>query len=130
MATTGTVRDSVGWVGQQTADVICPMLYLSSITRDDDQFTQLVSDFVARAGQEHVVAGIAATYDDFAPIGRRIDIARAAGCGGQAIFAYGHVNAKKYWDEFRNGPYATPAALLTPASSRERTEQILDAARE
>ena len=119
----GFCQDPVGWIGQQTADMISPMLYLSSITQDDAQFAALVQDFVERANGEHVVPGITATYDTFAPIGRRIDIARQAGAG-QSIFAYGHVNQKRFWD-FRNGPYATPAAVLIPQSSRERTSAML-----
>ena len=124
----GFCQDSVGWIGQQTADLISPMLYLSSITTDDDQFAALVNDFVARAGGDHVAAGITATYDTFDPIARRIDITRQAGCSGQAIFAYGHVNQKRFWEEFRRGPYATPAAVLIPESSRERTSAMLRAA--
>ena len=124
----GFCQDSVGWIGQQTADMISPMLYLSSITQDDAQFAALVQDFVERANGEHVVPGITATYDTFAPIGRRIDIARQAGAAGQSIFAYGHVNQKRFWEDFRNGPYATPAAVLIPQSSRERTSAMLQAA--
>lgn len=121
----GFCQDSVGWIGQQTADLISPMLYLSSITTDDAQFAALVNDFVQRAGGDHVAAGITATYDTFDPIGRRIDIARQAGCAGQAIFAYGHVNQKRFWEEFRRGPYATPATVLIPESSRARTAAML-----
>ncbi len=116
----GFCQDSVGWVQEEIADLICPMFYLASITTDDAQYQALVEDFVARAGGEHVVAGIIANYDDFDVIARRIDIARAAGAAGQAIFSHGHVNQRNYWDRFKQGPYATPAQTLPPAVSRRR----------
>ncbi len=123
----GFCQDSVGWVDKQIADLICPMLYLGSITTDDDKYQALVEDFVARAGGDHVAAGITATYDDFAVIGRRIDLARAVGAAGQAIFSYGHVNQRGYWDDLVNGPYATPARTLPPADRRQQVGELLKA---
>lgn len=107
----GYCQDSVGWVQAGSAAMIFPMLYLSSITTDDAQYEALLRDFVARASGTHVAAGITATYEDFAPLARRIDLARQAGAAGQAIFSYGHVNQHRYWDALRDGPYATPAIV-------------------
>ncbi len=121
----GFCQDSVGWVHEQIAELICPMLYLASITDEDAQYQALLEDFVARAGGEHVVAGITATYDDFAVIGRRIDLARTAGAAGQAIFSYGHVNQRGYWEQFRQGPYASPARPLLPVAHRRRIGELL-----
>ncbi|HSN78352.1 MAG TPA: family 10 glycosylhydrolase, partial [Anaerolineae bacterium] len=121
----GFCQDSVGWVHEQIVELICPMLYLASITTDDAQYRALVEDFVARAGGEHVVAGIAAAYDDFAVIARRIDLARAAGAAGQSLFSYGHVNQRGYWDQFQQGPYATPARPLLPQTFRQRVSELL-----
>jgi uncharacterized lipoprotein YddW (UPF0748 family) len=121
----GFCQDSVGWVHDQISELICPMFYLASITTDDAKYQALLEDFVARAGGEHVLAGIIANYDDFAVIARRIDMARAAGAGGQSIFACDHVERLKYWDEFKNGPYATPARTLLPAASRQRVGELL-----
>lgn len=110
----GFCQDSVGWVRAGVAQLICPMLYVGSITGDDAHYQVLVEDFVARAGGEHVVAGISAAYDDFAALGRRIDLARAAGAAGQAIFSYGQLNQRGYWNALKQGPYATPAQALLP----------------
>lgn len=121
----GYCQDSVGWIHEQIAEFICPMLYLASITSDDAKYQALVEDFVERAGGEHVLAGITATYDDFAVIARRIDIARAAGAAGQALFSYGHVNQRGYWEALRSGPYATPAQTLAPPASRRRVGEHL-----
>mgnify|MGYP001176906464 FL=1 len=121
----GFCQDSVGWVEQQSVDLICPMLYLASITADDAQFQALVEDFTARAGGDHVAAGITADYDDFAAIARRIDLARAAGAAGQAILSYGSVNQRGYWEQFKRGPYAEPARALLPAASRRRVGELL-----
>jgi uncharacterized lipoprotein YddW (UPF0748 family) len=115
----GFCQDSVGWLRAGDVSAICPMLYLGSITTDDAQYAALVKDFVSRGQHLPVYAGITTTYDTFTPIGRRIDIARTAGAAGQALFAYGHVNSRGYWDEFRTGPYAQPAlAPPPPAPSR------------
>jgi len=121
----GFCQDSVGWVDQQIVDLICPMLYLADITTDDAKYQALVEDFVARAGGDHVAAGITADYDDFAAIARRIDMARAAGAAGQAILSYGVVNQRGYWDQFKSGPYAEQARTLLPEASRRRVGEYL-----
>ena len=87
------------------------MFYLSSITTDDMKYETVLGDFIARAGGEHVAAGITTSYDDFAVIARRIDQARQAGAAGQALFSYGLINQHGYWDALRDGPYATPAII-------------------
>ncbi|MEA3334781.1 MAG: family 10 glycosylhydrolase [Chloroflexota bacterium] len=115
----GFCQDSIGWLNQWLVDAICPMLYLTSITQDDDQFETLVRDFVARANDNPVFPGITATYSDFDRIAKRIDIVRQAGARGQALFAYEHVDKRKYWDAFRKGPFATPAVVLPPYRTRK-----------
>ncbi len=116
----GFCQDSLGWLRIGAADAIFPMLYLSSITREDGQYDRLVRDFVSQAQGGAVNAGITCTYSSFEPIGRRIDLARKAGATGQALFSYGHINSKGYWDELRAGPYATRAIVLPPPRARER----------
>ena len=56
---------------------------------------------------------------------RSIASTRQAGCAGQAIFAYGHSNQKRFWEKFRRGPYATPPTVLIPESSRARMSAML-----
>jgi uncharacterized lipoprotein YddW (UPF0748 family) len=107
----GFCQDSIGWVDAGSAQLICPMFYLSSITADDARYEALLGDFVTRAGGEHVAAGITTSYDDFATIARRIDQARQAEAAGQALFSYGLINQHGYWDALRSGPYATPAII-------------------
>ena len=107
----GFCQDSIGWVEAGSAQLICPMFYLSSITTDDAKYETVLGDFVARAGGEHVAAGITTSYDDFATIARRIDQARQAGAAGQALFSYGLINQHGYWDALRSGPYATRAII-------------------
>lgn len=107
----GFCQDSIGWVTAGSAQLICPMFYLSSITTDDTKYETLLRDFIARAGGDHVAAGITASYDDFAVIAHRIDQARQAGAAGQALFSYGLINQHGYWDALREGPYATPAVI-------------------
>ena len=107
----GFCQDSIGWVDAGSAQLICPMFYLSSITNDDARYETVLGDFVTRAGGEHVAAGITTSYNDFATIARRIDQARQAGAAGQALFSYGLINQHGYWDALRSGPYATPAII-------------------
>lgn len=123
----GYCQDSIGWLRQDVMDAIMPMLYLGSITQNDEQFAVLVEDFVRRAGTSPIYAGITCTYDDFASIGRRIDLARQAGAAGQALFAYGHIDSHGYWDELRSGPYASQALVLPPPPVRKRLSGQLQA---
>lgn len=117
---TGFCQDSVGWVRSGSADLICPMFYLSSITTDDGQYETLLRDFVARVGPGAVCAGITTTYDSFDAIAQRIDISRQLGVAGQALFAYGHLNSRNYWRALRSGPYADRAAVFPPSAARQR----------
>lgn len=116
----GYCQDSVGWLREQLMDAICPMLYLSSIIKDDDQFVALLKDLVEQAGRSPVYAGISASYSDFAILARRIDLARQVGAAGVALFSYGQLNRRDYWQALRQGPFATPALALPPAPVRER----------
>jgi uncharacterized lipoprotein YddW (UPF0748 family) len=123
----GFCQDSIGWLRSRIADAICPMLYLSSITTDDGQYEILVRDFAARAGAGAVYPGISTAYEDFGVIARRIDIARQAGLAGQALFAFGQINRRNYWEQFRTGPYATRAMVLQPDSIRLHMSERLRA---
>ena len=116
----GFCQDSIGWVDAGSAQLICPMFYLSSITNDDARYEIVLGDFVTRAGGEHVAAGITTSYNDFATIARRIDQARQAGAAGQALFSYGLINQHGYWEALRAGPYSTPAVPLAGGKSRVR----------
>jgi uncharacterized lipoprotein YddW (UPF0748 family) len=106
----GYYQDSVGWLQSGQVDAIYPMLYGSTLLHHLDRFEVLLSDFVARAGERPVHAGISAGYDDFSAMAERIDAARALGAEGQGIFSGRLVDQHGYWDEFRLGPYAQPAS--------------------
>ena len=107
----GYFQDSRGWLKSGTMDFIAPMLYGTAIMNSRDRFNTLVADFMAESYGRHVYAGIHADYVSFSEIEARINMARRAGCQGQAIFAYSVVDGKGYWDEFRAGPYAQPAKV-------------------
>jgi hypothetical protein len=91
------------------------MLYGTAVMNYRQRFELLVKDFAAESYGRHVYAGIHADYASFAEIEARINLARNAGCQGQAIFAYSVVDSRGYWDEFRAGPYSQPATV--PAMS-------------
>jgi uncharacterized lipoprotein YddW (UPF0748 family) len=105
----GFFQDSRGWLRAGKMDILAPMLYGTAVMNSRDRFNTLVGDFMAESYGRHVYAGIHANYATFSEIEARINMARRAGCQGQAIFAYAVVDSKGYWDEFRQGPYAKPA---------------------
>jgi len=115
----GYFQDSLGWLQAGQMDVICPMFYGSALSHYEGRFQDLLTDFVRRAGGEPVLAGISAEYDDLAPIERRIDMARALGAQGQAIFSARLIQQRDFWDEFGAGPYARSATVPQLASSTE-----------
>jgi uncharacterized lipoprotein YddW (UPF0748 family) len=107
----GYSQDSRGWLKIGKMDFIAPMLYGTAVKDSRSRFKTLVADFSSESYGRHVYAGIHADYASFAEIEARINMARNAGCQGQAIFAYSVVEQRGYWDEFRNGPYAQPATV-------------------
>jgi uncharacterized lipoprotein YddW (UPF0748 family) len=107
----GFFQDSRGWLKMGKMDFIAPMLYGTAVKDSRDRFKTLVSDFQSESYGRYVYAGIHADYSSFAEIETRINMARRAGCQGQAIFAYSVVESRGYWDEFRAGPYAQPATV-------------------
>jgi uncharacterized lipoprotein YddW (UPF0748 family) len=111
----GYYQDSRGWLRAGKMDFIAPMLYGTAVMNYRQRFELLVKDFAAESYGRHVYAGIHADYASFAEIEARINLARNAGCQGQAIFAYSVVDSRGYWDEFRAGPYSQPATV--PAMS-------------
>jgi len=102
----GYYQDSLGWLHREQIDVICPMLYGTTITDYEDRFEALLRDFVTQAAGLPLYIGISADYDDFSSIAWRIELARSLGVQGQAIFSSQLIEQRDYWDEFRRGPYA------------------------
>ena len=100
-------------------DSISPMIYPGSYDCDNPGFwTQqrwetLTADFQASSAGRFVIPGIGTGYCTFAEIEARIDMARAIGTAGQALFSYGGLKANGYFDDLANGPYAQPAAVPT-----------------
>lgn len=104
-------QDSQGWAKGGTIDAIMPMIYSSNPqTFRLERWQTLVADFQANRGGRYVFPGIGADQD-FSEIAARIQAARDLGTGGQAIFSYGAMLARGYFDDLANGPYAQPAAV-------------------
>ncbi|MBN1487120.1 MAG: family 10 glycosylhydrolase [Anaerolineae bacterium] len=106
-------QDSKGWLQAGIVDAIAPMLYGNgnSIPDNFSRWCILMEDFVVDSGDRHVYPGIAGYYDNFEAISQRIEAARSAGAPGHAVFSYGALQSRDYWDEFAAGPYASPAIL-------------------
>ncbi|UCC62709.1 MAG: family 10 glycosylhydrolase [Anaerolineae bacterium] len=111
-------QDSLGWSQGGAIDAIAPMLYARSVLTDNAAFEARVSEFVIGAGERQVWPGIIAHSEDLPPeyatfdlVAQRIQIARWNGAAGQAIFRYALIDARDYWDDFRDGPYAAPVPV-------------------
>jgi uncharacterized lipoprotein YddW (UPF0748 family) len=107
----GYYQDSLGWLQAGQIGAICPMLYGSTLLLYEDRFESLLRDFVTQAEGQPIYAGISAGYDDFSPIARRIELARAVGAQGQAIFSSRLIEQRGFWEDFRQGPYAQQALV-------------------
>jgi uncharacterized lipoprotein YddW (UPF0748 family) len=104
-------QDSLGWLNAGAMDAIAPMLYAGAVLDDNAAYEEKVIEFVSGAAGRQVWAGVIGNYDSFQPIADRIQISRWNGAAGQAIFRYALIDAKGYWDDLRNGPYATRVSV-------------------
>lgn len=101
-------QDSLGWLEEGIIDGIAPMLYEWAGFDDLAIWQEVMLQFQnANAGRD-VYPGIGGDFEDFGQIADRIQAARDAGTAGHAIFSYGLVDSRGYWDDFAAGPYANP----------------------
>lgn len=107
-------QDSKGWLAAGIIDANMPMLYSSDIVNDLPAWTARMQGFVANRYGRYVIPGIQADYSNFGDIVARIDAARAAGAPGVAIFSYGALNSRGYFDDLGSGPFAAPAEVPKP----------------
>jgi uncharacterized lipoprotein YddW (UPF0748 family) len=101
-------QDSKAWILGGYIDTLMPMLY-GSFDTSVSAWQGLAAGFQADNAGRFVVPGIAGTFSDFSQISGRIEAARALGTAGHAIFSYGGLADRGYFDDLANGPYATPA---------------------
>lgn len=105
-------QESKAWVQDGYVDALIPMIYSSSSAFDAsvESWRQVAQDWYdARAGR-FVFPGLGTNhYDSFAEIAGRIEASRSLGTQGHALFSYGGLAERGYFDDLRNGPYATPA---------------------
>jgi uncharacterized lipoprotein YddW (UPF0748 family) len=102
-------QDSLGWLEAGVMDGIAPMLYGWQGFAELSTWRVVMQQFQDRNAGRHVYPGIDGGFNSFSEIASRIQVARDAGAAGHAIFSYGAVNSKGYWDDFAAGPYAQPA---------------------
>jgi len=103
-------QDSKAWVGGGYIDSISPMIYGSGFWTQE-RWQTLVADFQADNNGRFIIPGIGANFDSFEEISARINMARAIGTAGHAIFSYGNLLYWGYFDDLAAGPYAQPAAV-------------------
>ena len=107
-------QDSKAWLAGGFIDANMPMLYASDIVNDLAAWTTRMQGFVADSHGRFVIPGISSDYADFGDIVARIDAARAAGAPGVAIFSYGALKARDYFDDLGAGPFAARAEVPKP----------------
>jgi uncharacterized lipoprotein YddW (UPF0748 family) len=111
-------QDSQAWIKGDYIDALMPMIYSSTDGNPDpnkqnfrqERWELLVQNFQDNSGGRFIIAGIGSNhYSSFAGIEDRIAAARQKGTAGHAIFSYGGLKSKGYFDDLANGPYAEPA---------------------
>nr|MBC7244007.1 family 10 glycosylhydrolase [Chloroflexota bacterium] len=116
-------QDSRGWLSEGIVDAEMPMLYGCSAfvggSVGDDNWITVMRDWLSHRASRFVFPGISADMD-WASIEMRINAERreAAAIGavpGHAIFSYGIVNSRGYWNAFASGPYKQRATPPCPA---------------
>jgi uncharacterized lipoprotein YddW (UPF0748 family) len=107
-------QDSKAWLANGSIDSISPMIYPSNpdVCPDDnpywsqERWRTLVADFEADGNGRYIIPGIGGHYCSFDEIAARIQMAREIGTVGHALFSYGLLFEKGYFDELAAGPYA------------------------
>ncbi|MCX7681537.1 MAG: family 10 glycosylhydrolase [Anaerolineae bacterium] len=112
-------QDSKRWLREGWVDAVMPMIYPAAPSPDcpdstvwtPERFRTLVADLLADAGAQYVFPGIHGGYACFDDVISRIEASRESGARGQALFSYGPVNSRGYWDELALQAYPSPAPL-------------------
>jgi uncharacterized lipoprotein YddW (UPF0748 family) len=113
-------QDPKAWLSGGYIDGVSPMIYTGSPNCDSPYFwtrerwTALVADYQADSGGRYVIPGIGVNYctdNDFVEIEARIELARAQGTAGHAIFSYSSLLRNEYFDDLAEGPYSEPASV-------------------
>jgi uncharacterized lipoprotein YddW (UPF0748 family) len=111
-------QDSKAWAQGSYIDALMPMIYpVTQCPNSTDPYWSqpnwqaITADFQATSGGRYVIPGIGGAYCTFDEIEARINAARAVGTAGHAIFSYKGLHDRQFFDDLRNGPYATPAAV-------------------
>ncbi len=105
-------QDGKAWAQGGYIDALIPMIYsgVSDFDATVENWREEAKDWHdARAGR-YVFPGLGTNhYDSFAEIAGRIEASRSLGTQGHAIFSYGGLAERGYFDDLRSGPYAIPA---------------------
>ncbi len=113
-------QDSKSWLAAGTIDGIAPMIYTGSPNCDQPYFWSierwqiLVQDYVEDSQDRMIIPGIGTRYctsNDFDEIRMRIEMGRALGTAGHALYSYRSLLASEYFDDLAQGPYRVPAIL-------------------
>lgn len=115
-------QDSHGWLSAGVIDAEMPMLYgcpaFESGSVGDGNWIMVMRDWLNHRAGRFIFPGIRAdiNWDSIETRinAERIEATTTGAVPGHAIFSYGVVNSRGYWNAFANGPYrqrATPPQL-------------------
>lgn len=106
-------QDSKYWLNDGKMDAIMPMIYSSNPqTFPLSRWRLMIENFQNDRRGRFIVAGIGSNhYSSFSEIADRIEAARQIGTAGHALFSYGGLKQKGYFDDLAAGPYSQPASV-------------------
>ena len=124
--TEGAAQDAVAWLQQGNNDFVAPMMYYTG-----ENYFPYLADWVARATQGYIVAGLGAYRLertegnwDITEIQRQIDASRHYGAAGQAFFRARHLLRFPALSLLLAGNYYRYPALVPPMSRTVESEQV------
>lgn len=102
-------QDAQGWLQAGVVDGLAPMLYSALLVDDRAKWALSAQDYIEHRGSGWVWPGVAVTTSGgscvpWDEIAARIDLARAYGAEGVAIFSAGGMATCGYWDAFASLP--------------------------
>lgn len=103
-------QDSHRWLREGMCDALVPMIYGAPFNENILHWQTLADDHLAVQGMRQVWLGIGAAIPSFYDIADRIVYARLIGARGISVWSASAVDANRYWDAFRAGPFREPAS--------------------
>jgi len=103
-------EDARGWLSAGLVDAIVPLLFRQPDEQAPERLRALVAGYAAESRGRLVVVALGAENGGFSDLASSLDAARQAGADGVALFSYGALERRGFWEELAAGPFVQPAA--------------------